>query len=165
MERLWSPWRSKYIATFSEKKENKKESCAMCEAYKANDDDERLIAWREQHCFVLMNLFPYNSGHLLIVPYKHTATISNLDENERKEIMQLICNLSEVLRSVMHAEGLNIGCNVGRIAGAGIESHIHFHIVPRWNGDTNFLPVFADTKVISEEMHGTMVKLRRAFGV
>jgi ATP adenylyltransferase len=165
MERLWSPWRSKYIATFSEKRTSKKETCALCDALKACDDDERYIVWREKHCFVLMNLYPYNSGHLMIVPYKHTDSITNLNENETKEIMQLLCKLSEMLRSVMNAEGLNIGCNVGRVAGAGIEHHIHFHIVPRWNGDTNFLPVFTDTKVISEEMSDTMVKLRRAFGV
>lgn len=165
MERLWSPWRSQYIATFSEKTVMKKETCAMCEAYKSNDDDERLIVWREKNCFIVMNLYPYNSGHLMIVPYRHTGNISNLNENETKEIMQLLCKLSEVLRSVMNADGLNIGCNVGRVAGAGIDNHIHFHIVPRWNGDTNFLPVLSDTKVISEEMKDTLLKLRRAFGV
>ncbi len=166
MERLWSPWRSQYIASFSEKAdEGKKNICALCEAYQSNNDDERLVVWRGRHCFVLMNLYPYNSGHVMVVPYRHSGNIDDLLEEEMLEIMKLLQQLSHILKTTMSADGLNIGCNVGRVAGAGIDQHIHFHIVPRWNGDTNFLPVFTDTKVISEEMNDTLIKLRRAFGV
>ena len=166
MERLWSPWRSKYIATFSEKKENeKKSSCVLCDAYTSNDDDKHLIVWREKYSFVVMNLYPYNSGHVMIVPYRHTGNFNELSNEEMLEVMKLLQKLSDVLKTTLNADGLNIGCNLGRVAGAGIDTHIHFHIVPRWNGDTNFLPVFTDTKIISEEMKDTLLKLRRAFGV
>ncbi|MBS4027811.1 MAG: HIT domain-containing protein [Ignavibacteriales bacterium] len=166
MERLWSPWRSKYIATFAEKNTaEKKTPCVLCDAYYANDDDERLIVWREKLCFVVMNLYPYNSGHVMVVPYRHTGNIGDLTNDELLEAMQLLQKLTSILREKMNADGINIGCNMGRAAGAGIVDHIHFHIVPRWNGDTNFLPLFSDTKVISEEMNDTLIKLRRAFGV
>ena len=101
----------------------------------------------------------------MVVPYRHTGEFSDLKNEELLEVMQLLQKLSDILKTSMNADGFNIGCNIGRVAGAGIDTHIHFHIVPRWNGDTNFLPVFSDTKVISEEMKETLIKLRRAFGI
>ncbi len=165
MERLWSPWRSQYIASFADEKKGEKKQCAMCEAYKANDDDAHLIVWREQYNFVIMNLYPYNSGHVMVVPYRHSGNLQEILDEELLEAMQLLKKLSAVLKKELNADGCNIGCNIGRVAGAGIDNHIHFHIVPRWSGDTNFLPVFTDTKVISEEMKDTLLKLRRAFGL
>ncbi|MBI3193265.1 MAG: HIT domain-containing protein [Ignavibacteriae bacterium] len=159
MNRLFSPWRSKYIESFSEPKKNSDE-CILCEAYQANNDDERLIVTRGQHCFVIMNLYPYNSGHLMIVPYKHTSDFSELSDEESLEIMSLLKKMMNALKQISNPDGFNIGSNLGKVAGAGIDQHIHFHIVPRWNGDTNFMPVLADTKLISEDMRETLRKLR-----
>ncbi len=161
MQNLFSPWRSKYISTFSVKNEDKK--CVLCEAIDLNDDDKSLIIWREKHTFTIMNLFPYNSGHLMIVPYRHISKLDEISDSEFSEITKTLSFLSTILKKVLHAEGFNIGCNIGRVAGAGIDTHIHFHIVPRWNGDTNFFPIFSDTKVISEDMKETLKKIRNEF--
>ena len=132
-------------------------------ALKANDDDKHLIVWRGEHCFVIMNLYPYNSGHLMIVPNRATTSLQDLTLVELAEVMQTVQRAVRALDAVMHPQGYNFGANVGKVSGAGVEDHVHFHLVPRWNGDTNFMPVLADTKVISEDMHSTLVKLRKAF--
>ena len=159
MERLFSPWRSKYIETFSQSKDGKEE-CILCTAHQTKNDEERLIVMRGKLCFVLMNLYPYNSGHLMVVPYRHVANLDNLNDQESLEIMQLIKLMIKGLQIVAHPDGFNIGSNIGRSGGAGIDQHIHFHIVPRWSGDTNFMPILADTKMISEDMKETWKKLR-----
>jgi len=159
MERLFSPWRSKYIETFVHSDGNK-EGCILCNAYKDNRDDEHLIVTRGKLCYVIMNLFPYNSGHLMVVPYRHTTDLKSLSDDESLEIMTLIKRMMSVLEKSSHPDGFNIGSNIGRVAGAGIDQHIHFHIVPRWSGDTNFMPILADTKMISEDMKATLLKLR-----
>ena len=161
VQRLFSPWRSKYIETFSSP-ENKGDECVLCAAAASHKDDEEQIVARGERCFVIMNRFPYNSGHLLVVPYRHTPSLSDLTEAESLEVMVHLKKMTAVLLSVSRPDGFNVGCNIGRTAGAGIDRHVHFHIVPRWNGDTNFLPVLADTKVISEDMHATLFKLRKA---
>ena len=159
MNRLFSPWRSKYIETFSQPMT---EGCILCKAYRANDDDKHLIVTRGSFCFVIMNLFPYNSGHLMIVPFRHTADFLSLTNEESLEIMSLLKKMSEAIKKISNPDGFNIGSNIGKTAGAGIDQHIHFHIVPRWNGDTNFMPILADTKLISEDMNDTLMKLRKA---
>ncbi|MBI1804449.1 MAG: HIT domain-containing protein [Ignavibacteriae bacterium] len=159
MERLFSPWRSKYIETFSKPNDESGE-CILCSAHHDTRDDERFIVTRGTLCFVLMNLYPYNSGHLMIVPYRHIAALTDLTDDESQEIMSLLKRMTRALQEVSHPDGFNVGCNVGRTAGAGIEHHIHFHIVPRWNGDTNFMPILADTKMISEDMKEILHKLR-----
>ena len=161
MERLFSPWRSQYIATFSEKGNADKE-CVLCKAYQANNDDEHLIITRGKECYVIMNLFPYNSGHLMVVPYRHVPTLVELTEAESTEVMSLLKRMTVALQKIMMPDGFNIGSNINRPAGAGIDGHVHFHIVPRWNGDTNFMPVLADTKLISEDLKATLEKLRKA---
>ena len=161
MDKLFSPWRSKYIETFSQAGDPKDE-CVLCRAHRERDDDQQRIVTRGRHCFVIMNRYPYNSGHLLIVPYRHTPDLADLTDEESREVMSLLKQMTIALRSVSRPEGFNIGSNIGRIAGAGIDQHVHFHIVPRWNGDTNFMPVLADTKVISEDMAATLLKLRKA---
>ena len=160
MEKLFSPWRSKYIETFS-RPESDKGECVLCKAYQDKRDDEHFIVTRGKACFVIMNLFPYNSGHLMIVPYRHIPDFLDLSDEESREIMRLLKQMTKALQVVSHPDGFNIGSNIGRTAGAGIDHHIHFHIVPRWNGDTNFMPVLADTKMISEDMKDTLLKLRK----
>ena len=161
MKKLFSPWRSKYVSSFSEKDKTDK-SCVLCAAYQASDDDENLIVTRGRSCYVIMNLFPYNSGHLMVVPYRHVPSLTDLSDDESLEVMSLLKKMSIVLQKVAKPDGFNIGSNIGRPAGAGIDEHVHFHIVPRWNGDTNFMPILAETKLISEDLKETLMKLRKA---
>lgn len=160
MKKLFSPWRSKYIESFSQNTDSNS-NCILCEAYSANKDDEKLIVMRGNKCFVVMNLFPYNSGHLMVVPYRHVPNLIDLTEEETNEIMALLKKMTIVLQKVSKPDGFNIGANIGRSAGAGIDQHVHFHIVPRWYGDTNFMPTLADTKMISENMTELLSKLRK----
>jgi len=165
MQRMWSPWRSQYIASFKDVpgQKKKKGRSLFTTAWKSKDDDRNLIVWRGEHCFVIMNRYPYNSGHLMIVPNRQTPDFQDLTPVEMSEIMQASQRAMKALDRVMHPHGYNFGANVGRVSGAGVDEHIHFHIVPRWNGDTNFLPVLADTKVISEDIHETFRRLRKCF--
>jgi len=161
MKKLFSPWRSQYIESFSKEKGDNEE-CILCQAFQDNNDERRFIITRGKNNFVVMNLYPYNSGHLMVVPYRHISKFEELSDNESLEIMQLIKKMISVLKKVSNPDGFNIGSNIGRPAGAGIDHHLHFHIVPRWNGDTNFLPVLDDTKLVSEDMKITWKKLRSA---
>ncbi len=161
MDKLFSPWRSKYIESFARQKGEPGE-CILCQAFKDNDDDKHFIVFRGMFCFVIMNLFPYNSGHLMVVPYRHTPDILGLSDEESMEVMILLKRMTRALKAVSRPDGFNIGSNIGRPAGAGIDQHVHFHIVPRWNGDTNFMPTLADTKLISEDMKEVHEKLKKA---
>ncbi len=164
MKRMWSPWRAAYIETFTNPPRKKKSRKSIfLQALEANDDDKQFIVWRGKHCFVIMNRYPYNSGHMMIVPYRQVARFDELTDEELLDIMRTARKAIQALDATMRPEGFNFGANLGRASGAGINEHIHFHIVPRWNGDTNFMPVLTDTKVISEDMRATLVKLRRAF--
>ena len=157
MERLWSPWRSKYIDSF--KDANATDGCVFCTAIGSDNDAALHLVHRGATAFVIMNLYPYNNGHLLIVPNRHVAQLDLLSSEEHRELMDLIAFGVSLLRESLAPHGFNIGANLGRVAGAGIEDHLHFHIVPRWNGDTNFMPVLAETKMISEEMEVTYDRL------
>ncbi len=163
MRHLWSPWRSRYIQTFRKERKGRGRASLFTAAWKAGNDDRNLIVWRGTSCFVIMNRYPYNSGHLMIVPYRQVGDFQSLTLVELAEMMQAAQKAVGVLNEVMGPHGYNIGANLGRVAGAGIEDHVHFHVVPRWNGDTNFMPVLGDTKVVSEEMRRTYKKLRKAF--
>lgn len=164
MKRMWSPWRSAYIETFKNPpKKKKRNKSTFAAALDENDDDKHFIIWRGKYCFVILNLYPYNSGHLMIVPYRQTPRFDELTDAELAEIMKTAQRAIKALDAEMRPEGFNFGANLGRASGAGINEHIHFHIVPRWNGDTNFMPVLTDTKVISEDMRTTLLKLRKAF--
>ena len=160
MERLWSPWRSQYIESFQTPSDG--QHCVFCAAHAGTDDASVYLLHRAQHSFIIMNLYPYNSGHLLIIPNRHVATLKDLREEEKAELMDMIEFGVAMLEKALAPHGHNIGANLGRAAGAGIAEHLHFHIVPRWNGDTNFMPIFSDTKVISEEMKRTYEKLMEA---
>jgi ATP adenylyltransferase len=161
MDRLYSPWRAKYIASFGDKGKEE-DPCVFCDALGHGDDDEALILLRGKACFVIMNRYPYNSGHLMVLPYRHAAALNELTDEERLDIVRNLEYSMEIIAQAMKPDGFNIGSNLGRVAGAGVVDHIHFHVVPRWNGDTNFMPVLADTKVISEDLNETLLKLRKA---
>ncbi|MGC8893786.1 MAG: HIT family protein [candidate division WOR-3 bacterium] len=153
MDRLFAPWRMEYILKADET------ACIFCELPREDRDVENLLLLRGETCFVLMNRFPYNPGHLMIAPYRHIESLSGLSGDEVSEMMALLARMERVLAEAMNPQGFNIGINIGRIAGAGF-SHIHAHIVPRWSGDTNFMPVVGDVKVVSEALSRTYVKLR-----
>ncbi|MDH4070758.1 MAG: HIT domain-containing protein [Ignavibacteria bacterium] len=163
MKRMWSPWRSKYIEGFKFPPARKSRTSLFSKALNDGDDDKHLIVWRGPLCFVIMNLYPYNSGHLLIVPNRQTSSLEDLTAEEMTEIMQTTRRSIRALTTVMKPQGFNFGANLGRVSGAGVDDHIHFHVVPRWNGDTNFMPVLSDLKVISEDMTDTLHKLRKVF--
>ncbi len=154
MKRLWAPWRIDYIL------DKKEKGCIFCQKSKEDKDEENYILLRGEKCLVMLNAFPYNNGHLMIAPYRHIASIENLREEEAVEIMKILSRMTLLLKEVMHPDGFNIGVNLGDVAGAGIVDHLHFHIVPRWKGDCNFMPVLSDTKVISEALQQTYRKLR-----
>jgi ATP adenylyltransferase len=161
MKQMWSPWRSQYIQSFNKPaRKRKKGESLFTEALRARNDDKHGIVIRGKHCFVIMNRFPYNAGHLMIVPYRKSISIQELTPEELLEVMETAQRAMRALDTIMKPQGYNFGANVGRASGAGIDDHIHFHVVPRWNGDTNFMPVLSDTKVISEEIAETAKKLR-----
>ncbi len=158
MTHLWAPWRIEYI-----KNARKIEGCIFCEKSRENDDRNNLIVYRGQYSFVIMNYYPYNNGHLMIVPFRHLGEFCALKPDEKLEVMNLLDVSVTVLRADMSPQGFNIGANLGAVAGAGIVDHLHFHIVPRWNGDTNFMPVIGNTKVISETLIETCERLQEKF--
>lgn len=160
MKRLFSPWRSAYIASF--RRSSKVKGCLFCRIAKEKRDEKNLVIWRGKHCFLVMNLYPYNSGHLMVVPYKHTADLASLTKEAYAEVMETSVLGMRALKQTSGPDGFNLGANLGRIAGAGIDKHIHFHIVPRWSGDTNFMPVLTDVKLISEDLKHTWSRLRAA---
>jgi ATP adenylyltransferase len=162
MEKLWSPWRSQYIESFKEK--NKKSSCIFCDCIGLDKNDpENLLVETGNTTFTVLNLYPYNNGHLMVVPKRHTRDFSSLTGEEKSEIFSYLQLCEKALNKTLHPDGFNIGANLGKSSGAGIDEHIHFHIVPRWNGDTNFMPVLGEVKVISQELQKTKMNLLRAF--
>lgn len=152
MNRLWAPWRMKYIQDIDKEEE---QGCIFCKKPSQSNDRDNLLLFRGKKCFVLMNLFPYNNGHLMIIPYKHTSDILSLDKETSDELWELLCISRKILSDTIKPDAFNIGMNIGRVAGAGIDQHVHMHIVPRWNGDTNFIPVIGETKVISQALWET----------
>lgn len=150
MERLWAPWRMEYIVKCDEPCE-----CIFCHLPKKENDRENLIIYRGEHSFVIMNKFPYAVGHLMVAPYRHTSDLNDLTNEELTDISLNTRRCVNVLKRAMNPQGFNIGANLGRPGGAGIIDHIHHHIVPRWNGDSNFMPVIGDIRVISESLEKT----------
>ena len=160
MERLWAPWRMKYIDDLMK---GLGDECFLCENAGTKGDDERYILARSGNSFVILNKYPYNCGHLMIVPMRHVSNLSDLTAKERADLMNLVSESIDVLRSEFNPDGFNCGFNLGRVAGAGVEDHIHFHIVPRWSGDANFLAILGDTKSLPEWLDETYAKLKPAF--
>jgi ATP adenylyltransferase len=153
MKQLWAPWRMEYI------KSDKSDDCIFCSLPKESDDAENHILYRGQSAFVIMNIFPYNSAHLMVSPFRHIDCLTKQSSDESSELNQLTQKCIEILRGVINPEGFNVGYNIGKAAGAGYDEHIHCHIVPRWIGDTNFMPVLGETKVHPEHLKTTYNKL------
>ena len=158
-KKLWAPWRMKYIEGIDTEDAC---GCIFCEKPEENNDKKNYIIYRGKKCFVILNIFPYNNGHLLVVTYKHTSEISNIDLETMLEVMGTVTIAVEAIKNTMRPDGFNIGMNLGRSAGAGVTEHLHVHIVPRWNGDTNYMPIIGGTKVISESLEDTYKKLKNA---
>jgi ATP adenylyltransferase len=159
MESLHAPWRIQYILA---PKPPPNDASLFAQIAQSSNDEENLVLVRERTCYALLNRYPYNGGHLMVVPYKQASDLSQLTEGELADLMNLTRRCIEALKRLMKPDGFNIGMNIGKPAGAGIEEHLHMHIVPRWNGDTNFMPVLADTKVLPEALADTAAKLRAA---
>jgi len=157
-EQLWAPWRLKYIENA-----DKAEGCIFCifPAEGAENDEKNLILHRGKHAFIILNAFPYSNGHLMVVPYRHTASFEAFTDEEMLEVMQLTRLSIQLLEETFHPNGFNLGVNMGRVAGAGIADHLHWHVVPRWNGDTNFMPVLADVRVIPESLSVVYSRLKQ----
>ncbi len=158
MEILWTPWRMQYIKSTLEKSDK----CIFCELPKKKDKDA-LIVYRGKYNYVVLNAFPYNSGHVMIVPYRHVSTVEDMTDEELFETMKILRIVLKVLREEYKPEGFNVGWNIGRAAGAGIPGHVHVHVVPRWAGDANFMTVTASVKVLPEALSETWERLRRGF--
>jgi ATP adenylyltransferase len=157
VERLWAPWRMEYIG---QAREGEDQGCLFCEKPKEGDDEEALIVARSELSFAMLNRYPYNSGHLMVAPFRHVGELEEVEDEESVDMQRLMQRCVKALKEAMHPDGFNIGMNLGTVAGAGIPDHLHWHVVPRWNGDTNFMPVLGNTKVLPESLstvHGLLL--------
>jgi ATP adenylyltransferase len=161
VDQLWAPWRMELISK-GERGELPK-TCIFCELPRARADRETLVLGRTAAAFAILNKFPYNNGHLMVVPRRHVAELHQLDRAEYGELAEMLRVAVRLVGKAYAPQGANVGMNLGRIAGAGIADHLHWHVVPRWSGDTNFMPVIADTKVMIEHLHASWDKLRPLF--
>jgi ATP adenylyltransferase len=152
MDRLWAPWRAQYIREASEGVESDP-GCFLCRGIASHDDRENLLVWRGSHSVVVLNRFPYNNGHMLVAPLVHRGTLGELSGPDLTEPIETVRHMVRILDRMLRPQGYNIGLNQGKSAGAGLPGHLHWHIVPRWDGDTNFMPVLGDAKVIVESLH------------
>jgi len=163
MKTLWAPWRAEYIYCAGSQDSIARKHCLFCHLLKSEDDEAKLILYRGRLAFVVMNRFPYNNGHLMVAPNRHTANLETVSAPESAELFKLVQKSVAVLRRGLKPHGFNVGANLGRVAGAGVAGHVHIHIVPRWQGDVNFMPFLSETKVISEHLAETYDRLRRGF--
>ena len=154
MDRLWAPWRIKYVT-------QKKHTCIFCRAAKSRRDKDNFLLERRQYCFSVLNIFPYNNGHIMVAPYRHVGSLEKLKETEILDLLRLINKTKRDLDKCLKPDGYNIGLNIGKFAGAGFPGHLHIHIVPRWGGDTNFMPVVGNTKVISQSLKELYQRLKK----
>ncbi len=157
MDVLWAPWRMDYILG------PKPDECVFCIPKHTDEDRERLILARADHCFVIMNKFPYNSGHLMVTPYRHVSCLTDLTTEEANEIMAGVTFCTAVMKKAFNPQGVNVGLNIGEAAGAGIAAHLHFQLVPRWNGDASFMTVFGETRVAPELLRSTYDRIKPLF--
>jgi ATP adenylyltransferase len=157
MKHIWAPWRIEYIIT------EKPKGCILCDKPREDKDELNYILYRGDKNFIIMNSYPYNPGHLLVAPYRHVGNLEELTDEERNEHFEIVSRSIIVLREVFHPGGFNIGANIGKVAGAGIDDHFHSHIVPRWQGDNNCMPVLADTRVMPQALAETYKSLKGKF--
>jgi len=155
MKKLWAPWRTGYITSIPKKK-----GCFLCIGASRKSDEKRYIVRRSKSSFAILNLFPYNNGHLMVAPYRHTGSLEELTQEEILDMARLVIEMKRLLDLRLKPGGYNIGLNIGRAGGAGVEHHIHIHIVPRWFGDTNFMPILSDTKIVSESLRDLYCRLK-----
>ena len=153
MQNLWAPWRMDYIL------DNRPQGCIFCPQDKGEGAEDRLLLYHGERSMVVMNRFPYNNGHLLVAPWNHTPTLDGLNNEELLDLIRTVRWSVGVLRETMSPDAFNVGLNLGTVAGAGVEAHVHFHIVPRWNGDTNFMTVFAEVRVVPEHLRRSYQRL------
>jgi len=158
MDYLWTPWRYQYMAQVSQ---GKQPDCIFCDAVERNNDEETLIVHRGKKAFVILNRFPYTSGHVMIVPFTHVAELNQCESGALQELMELAQKLETVLRRDYKSDGMNLGMNLGRAAGAGVAGHLHLHMLPRWIGDSNFMTVTGETRVHPEDLHTTYGRLKK----
>ncbi len=158
MKQIWSPWRMDYISSG-----NGDTDCVFCEAFKMEEPSQSLIAYRSENAFVILNRYPYTSGHIMIVPKVHLASIEDLDMQTRTEIIELGVHATSVLRKLYQPDGFNWGINIGKAAGAGVADHAHLHIVPRWSGDTNFMTTVGNSRVLPEALEETLIRIMEAW--
>lgn len=158
MDRIWAPWRTAYLSTISEKQKG----CLFCRIGKQKKDKADHVFLRWKYCYAVLNLYPYNNGHSLVVPYRHIHDLNKMKEEERNEFFDLLNYVKSLLDEVLHSDGYNIGMNIGHAAGAGMPKHIHMHIVPRWQGDVNFMPVVGGVKVVSQSLGELHTALKKA---
>jgi ATP adenylyltransferase len=158
MDRLWTPWRYRYVSTAGPKT-----TCIFCEKSASSDDRGNYVVLRAERNFVILNLYPYTTGHLMIVPYEHLATLGEAPQETLHEMMQLTARAETALRQVYRPDGLNIGMNLGESAGAGIAGHIHMHVLPRWTGDGSFMTTVSETRVLPETLETTYDRVKAAF--
>ena len=156
MDVLWAPWRARYV----ERAARGESRCIFCEAVRGRDEDH-LVVYRSRHSIAMLNLYPYNTAHTMVAPLRHVPSIELLSDEELLDLFKTVALVMKGIRREYSPHGFNVGINVGRVAGAGIESHVHVHVVPRWSGDTNFMPVVAGTKVIPEDLRTTWVRVKR----
>jgi len=157
MKYLWAPWRMDYILGEEQK------GCIFCKKPLERKDDINLILHQGRHSFVMMNKFPYNSGHVMVIPKRHCPDLEQLNDQEFQDLLSLLRTTIRILKEKLHPDGFNIGMNIGKVGGAGVDEHVHFHVVPRWIGDTNFMPILSESKVIPEYLEKTYQKLHAAF--
>jgi len=158
LDYIWTPWRMKYI-----QERHDYEDCIFCCAAKEHDDEKNLIFYRGEHVFLILNRYPYTSGHVMCVPYDHQARLQDLTQAARYEMMDMVNRCIEVLQSLYHPDGFNVGLNLGEMAGAGVADHLHTHIVPRWSGDTNFMSSIGDTRVLPEDLPTSYQRIKAAW--
>ncbi len=159
MKQLWAPWRLAFIEQVSGDS-----GCIFCEKQALRQDGKTFILWRGRHAYVLMNIYPYTNGHLLIAPYRHIGAIEDLPETVLLDMLRLLQRSIKAIRKAYAPEGFNIGVNQGKVAGAGIEHHVHLHIVPRWSADTNFMPLLGETRVLPQHLKASYSRLKAVFG-
>ncbi|ARM31096.1 HIT domain-containing protein [Prosthecochloris sp. HL-130-GSB] len=162
MQKMYSPWREAYMDSFKDENKPSGSGKSVFADIPPEQDEERYVLHRGQRCFIIMNLYPYNCGHVMVIPYLQTAEFSELDDETKLEVMQLTDLSMKALDRTIRPHGFNVGANLGKVAGGSVDTHIHFHIVPRWEGDTNFMPVLGDTKVLSNDMRKLYNDLRQS---
>ena len=158
MDKIWAPWRATYIT----KEVKEKKRCIFCRIFEERSDEKNYVVFRTKYSYTVLNIYPYNAGHALIVPNRHVNDLSKLKKDERNDLMDLLDETQALIQKVLKPQGFNIGINLGRSAGAGYPTHLHIHIVPRWRGDSNFMPVVANTKVISQSLRALYKELKHA---